>query len=283
MLLVSFCNASKRNRLATIDYATDKIKFIKGGPKHTSGVTGLVKTDTGYIAACQSERGPQSHLWFLNKSLKTVKTMELKLVQDIHSMILQQNEALCVSSGDNSIYSVPLITSSREGLIYQLYEKDEDVIHLNSIALDSRGNLYASLFGELKEGQRQGAIVKAMDYIKDKDRCQGYKGIAEPHTLKIDGDNISFCESRAMKFMGFEGKEIELHGYTRGMDYNKQFYFVGNSRARTLSKSTGQNVLPFEKDTHCGISIIDRETNKEVSFMNIDGVANEIYDIVIME
>ncbi len=89
-----------------------------------------------------------------------------------------------------------------------------------------------------------------------------------------------------MMVRGAHGYEIHLpRGYLRGLAARNGYLFVGSTKGRNRSKSTGvliDNAAdPGESYGEPGVSVYNRDTEALDCFIDLSAYADEIYDILV--
>ena len=160
----------------------------------------------------------------------------------------------------------------------------EDVHHLNSICR-SNGRVLVSGLGRKAGGTwgsaRDGAIwdVEADDDV--------LTALNHPHSLSPIGESLLFCESRAGLIRTLDGSASSaLGGYTRGIAVAPEHVFVGVSRGRLVSKSTGGVENPAAGGAPAGTCLIYRLTLDSLltqETVPAGAFGREIYDLIPLE
>ena len=109
----------------------------------------------------------------------------------------------------------------------------------------SIGNsVYASMFsstGNWKKGMFDG-VVAEFDLISGKRLNDVISGLYMPHNVSYHNGNIAVLDSLNGHLMTDNG-EISgtFPGFTRGLDFDGEFYYVGQSKNRNYSKVVGRS------------------------------------------
>jgi uncharacterized protein (TIGR03032 family) len=95
----------------------------------------------------------------------------------------------------------------------------------------------------------------------------GYFGFVDRTTSKFE--NVAFCP-----------------GYLRGLSFHGDYAIVGLSKSRENKTFSGleldNNLKSFDGEARCGLQVIDLRNGEVVHWIRIDGVVNELYDVVAM-
>jgi uncharacterized protein (TIGR03032 family) len=75
-------------------------------------------------------------------------------------------------------------------------------------------------------------------------------------------------------------------GYLRGLAFAGDFAIVGSSKARENRTFQGleldANLEAHDADARCGLYVIDLRSGDLVHFVRLEGVVNELYDVVAL-
>src|SRR6266852_9439964 len=99
-----------------------------------------------------------------------------------------------------------------------------------------------------------------------------------PHSLIAAEGALYVCESARMMVRGAHGYEIHLpRGYLRGLAARNGYLFVGSTKGRNRSKSTGvliDNAAdPGESYGEPGVSVYNRDTEALDCFIDLSAYA----------
>lgn len=270
VLISSFDNASREGGIFELDFRENSICKVF----HTNG-RGLSKYRDGYLLV--SRNGGFFHLDFNFSVLAQYDLPNL----DLHG----------VECGPDGLIYIVETKRNRVG-IYQLEpfervdeivitDEEEDRHHLNDLYFRD-GKLLLSMFstreparGNFENGIFDGAIIE-YDLITKKPIRRLAENLRMPHTIKFVGDNLCYCESHALS-MVVPGKRVaQFSGYTRGLDFDGRFFYIGQSclrHQRTHNKE-------FSLSNDAGIHILD---TKEGGTRFIPIPCTNIYAVLIIE
>jgi hypothetical protein len=297
-ILISFCNTIETPgfpNLGIIDLDSKDFSVVKLPPAISqTGITGLAKSAQFVFVGLQHLEGetkgyesPAALLIFDSMTFQLLATHPLKLVRDIHSFcwVEESSTLLIVSSGTDEVISLELHGTAlvAEKVFWRPEPKDprEDVRHLNSI-YRYLGDYYVSGFGKRElEGEwssaRNGFIIN-MTTGK-----QVMNAMYHPHSIDVISGQMMICESRTQKLRKVGSEDAAtLPGYTRGLCHWDNKIFVGTSRSRKKSKSTGKIVDPVLQESRCAITRLSPEFNVEYTW-DLDPYGIEIYELMIVE
>jgi len=288
-ILASFCNVDNPDTLLGI---TDgkTLKIIGHPDKKMHSVTGITRTPFGWIVGGAYTETRSSALWFLDSDFKTLKTHNLKLTRDVHSISYCDDVLYLVSSGTDSIVMCDIkkdLEMGKERFLFRFNEENRDTLHLNSIYVSSKTpkflNLLFSTFGLKDDKWQLGKIYEATfsdgGFAK---RIVLKHTIKQPHTVLLKGEKIYYCESREFKFhRGLADQApIEVTGYTRGIAVDDETSYIGLSSNRKISKHTGEKKPIMRPDLICGIVKVEKD--KVTPFFEMPKNIPEIYDLEII-
>jgi len=75
-------------------------------------------------------------------------------------------------------------------------------------------------------------------------------------------------------------------GYLRGLSFHGDYAIVGLSKSRENKTFSGleldNNLKTGDAEARCGVQIIDLKTGDVVHWIRVEGVVNELYDVVAL-
>jgi len=149
--------------------------------------------------------------------------------------------------------------------------------HLND-CLTINDSLYVSMFsitGNYKLDVYDGGVVE-IDISSKKRIGTMIPNLWMPHNIQLIDNSIHVLDS----FPGYlrtNNNQIigQFNAFTRGLDFDGKFYYVGQSKNRNHSKTLGtSNNISID----CGISIFDRQT-KVSRFIQFSPKISEIHSV----
>ena len=212
-------------------------------------------------------RSLQNIIIYDNQGIRA--TLKPKNVNDVHDILFSNDEYVLVSTGNNSIY-----WHDRFGNVNNIWKAtgDGDAWHLNCL-FKTNGKLFASAFGEYYSHREWAENINKNGFIMDlhtKEKVMD--NLSGPHSPRFIIDKWVVCESHihslSIQNSSNEVKKIKLNGFTRGLAYDSQYYYVGESINR-------------KEKSHLNLShiaIIDISTLKVVHRIRIP--FPEIYEII---
>jgi hypothetical protein len=293
-LLVTFCNVRDRSKpvLATIDLRGEDpgVRWIE--PKvgeFVRGATGLCFWNDLVCVAHQGAPGVPHGFVLLNpeSGFKRVYEGTLPRPAGVHSVCSRDDDLYFVASGKDSIYRATLDRSSGEWScsLYWTFpdssgEADEN--HLNAIECVG-GELYVSGFGK-KEGDQWPSATHG--FVLNIDRDEYFMAdVYHPHSLLGDSGQLWTCESARNRLLSNNGEVYELPpGYIRGLAISGENAYVGSSKRRRVSESTGvvNRRNPKEFEGTCCVYKLGKGSSKPELLVNFSDIRNEIYEIMLL-
>lgn len=147
----------------------------------------------------------------------------------------------------------------------------------------SIGNsVYASMFsstGNWKTGMFDG-VVAEFDLISGNRLNDVITGLYMPHNVSYHNGNIAVLDSLNGHLMADNGEITgTFPGFTRGLDFDGQFYYVGQSKNRNYSKVVGRS---NNISVDCSVIVFDpiRKVSRSFQFPIEIG---EIHSILLLD
>ena len=169
----------------------------------------------------------------------------------------------------------------------------EDRCHLNGLAMKDGHPAYVTAVGEsdVVDGWRQhragGGVV--ID-VNSSETVAG--GLSMPHSPRWHQGKLWLLNSGTGEFGHIEldtGRFVPLTfcaGYMRGLYFHGDYALVGLSKARQNRTFSGlaldENLKSRKAEARCGVQIIDLRTGDAVHWFNIEGVVDELYDVITL-
>ena len=152
--------------------------------------------------------------------------------------------------------------------------------HLNDcVVIDN--SLYISMFsisGNYGKEFYDGTILEVdLDNFKNRNILKN--DLWMPHNIKFFNNSIHILNSFSGELLGYNMKVLgKFPGFTRGLNFDGEYYYIGQSRNRNFSKYLGDS-LNISLDT--GIIIFD-PIRKISRFIQLDPRISEIHSIEIL-
>jgi uncharacterized protein (TIGR03032 family) len=169
----------------------------------------------------------------------------------------------------------------------------EDRCHLNGLAMAAGEARYASAVSRTdvadawREKRRDGGVV-----IDMRSNEIVLAGLSMPHSPRLAEGVLYLADSGSGRFGRIDlakGAFEEIAfcpGYIRGVALCKNFAVVGMSRPRHNKTFSGlaldDELRRREVEPRCGLLVIDLRTGDIVHWLRIDGVVEELYDVVAL-
>jgi hypothetical protein len=223
------------------------------------------------VLSCVEHAAPASDLIVSDE--RGVKRFErLDGIGDAHDVLPRDTDALVVSSIDNAVYAV-----GDDGTIHTWWKHDApaDAWHVNCLTAFEDG-IVVTAFGTFDSyrawSREPHAATGVLMRLPSEEVL--VRGLAQPHTpRRLEGGwllcNSILCELTAYDDRGTVLRRRRLDGYTRGLAFDEQHLYVGESASREYG---------LQHDT-ARITILDRATWNVVDSIEVDGP--EIYDIIL--
>ncbi len=169
----------------------------------------------------------------------------------------------------------------------------EDRCHLNGLAMEDGEPKYVTAIStaDASEGWRDhrvdGGVV--IDVTTNEIIASG---LSMPHSPRIYRDKLWLLNS-GTGYFGYIDKEkgefVEVTfcpGYARGLTFHNDFAIVGLSTIRENKTFSGlpldDNLKAKKVKPRCGVLVIDIRTGDTVHNIKIDGIVEELYDVVAL-
>lgn len=293
-LLVSFCNVKDREKqvLAAVRVDDDRheVEWIDiKSSAFVQGATGLCFWNGLVCVAHQG--GPETDPGFvlLNPDLDFEQVGEglLPSASGIHSVCCVDQELYFVAARKDSVFKATLDSRSGEWRWSQYWTFPDssghaDENHLNAID-HVNGDLCVSGFGE-KKGDQWTSATRGFIYNIDHGEYV-VRDVYHPHSLLEDSRIVWTSESARNRLLSSNGDELVFPaGYIRGLAISEDFFYVGSSKRRTLSESTGavnrQSLGRFEGT--CCIYRLAKGTEEPQVLVDFSEIRNEIYEMILV-
>jgi hypothetical protein len=292
-ILVSFCNPQTPGRAALGLLDTRRSSFrtlaLPAGPFRSNGVTGLASSDAYVYAVLQTGLLAPPRLLVLDRThLALVNQYVFQSALDVHSLCSSQDALYVVSTGTDEV--IQLTMHDAHVISEAAFWRPEpdaprlDAHHLNAI-IGSPDGLLASGFGK-RAGPRWNSAQDGFIF-NISTGIQVASGIYHPHSMVGLGRTLMYCESSNMAVRTIATNRIQyLPGYTRGLCVAEDKLFVGSSKGRKVSKSTGLINNPGESGVpagRCTVSRLSLDSFDIEETIDLSGYGDEIYDLLAVE
>jgi len=237
---------------------------------HTHGLA--VRGERLYrVMACQEHTRPASDL-LVYDAAGVRRFDRLDGVGDAHDVLARDGYVLISSSMANAVYA---IRDDGEKTTFWQAPAPEDAWHLNSL-LDVDGELYATAFGlfDRHRAWSQDPLAPSGVLLRLPSEEVVLRGLTQPHNpRRLDGAWL-VCNSARKELTAYDDRGAvvqsrEFAGYTRGLAFDDDHLYVGESASRHLNRDGSQTSR---------VTILERSSWSVVDEYEVD--AAEIYDIV---
>ena len=169
----------------------------------------------------------------------------------------------------------------------------EDRCHLNGLAMEDGKPRYVTAVGQsdVADGWRDqrkdgGCVidVQSNEIIAT--------GLSMPHSPRMHNGKLWLLNSGTGEFGTIDLKDGSFTavtfcpGYLRGMSFIGDFAIVGLSKPRNNKTFSGLALDQALEDKHaeaqCALQVIDLNTGDVVHWLKIDGVVEELYDVIAL-
>lgn len=293
-LLVTFCNVRDKSKpvIATIDLHGEApgVAWIElKGDEFVRGATGLCFWNDLICVAHQGAPGVPHGFVLLDPESDFRQVFEGRLPQPagVHSVCSRGDDLYFVASRRDSVYRATLDRCSGEWScsLYWTFpgssgEADEN--HLNAIEC-VEGDLYVSGFGrkasDLWPSATHGFVlnIDRDEYVMEE--------IYHPHSLLEDSRTLWTCSSARNRLLSSNGNEYQLPpGYIRGLAISNDSMYVGSSKRRKVSESTGvvTHRHPGVFEGTCCVYRLSKDADEPEVLVDFSGIRNEIYEMALL-
>jgi uncharacterized protein (TIGR03032 family) len=169
----------------------------------------------------------------------------------------------------------------------------EDRCHLNGMAMEDGKPRYVTSVSQTdvndgwRDRRRDGGTVT--DVQANKVLCNGF---SMPHSPRVYRGKLWLLDSGTgyFGFVDLKTQKFErvtfCPGYARGLSFHGDFAIVGLSRARENKTFSGlaldENLKEKGTEARCALQVIDLRTGDVVHWLRIEGVVQELYDVVVL-
>jgi hypothetical protein len=217
--------------------------------------------------------------------LRLVSAHHSQLVIDAHSLHAGDDHVDVVSTGSDEV--VRLSLSGPHVVAEEVVWRPDpdgprsDIHHLNAIC-SWQGGLVVSGFGRKTDRLWSSAADGFIASVPRGERPAA--GIGHPHSLmELDG-RLAYCESATGTIHVIGRDDVgRVPGYARGMCRIDDCLFVGLSKGRRVSNSTGaltNRADPGAATGQCAIARLRIDTLAVEQIIDLDLMSWEIYDLV---
>ncbi len=264
-----------------VDVESDERRLLFVAPGAVISACGLAVDDRRLLCAYTSDQKCAIAVFDRSEDYRLVDTIVLPTIRDIHSIVLDGEGVIVAATGTDEI--VRCDDSGRGEVLWRAAPGGGDTHHINSLARVD-GRLCCTAFG-LRDGASWDDAVDGYAYdIEAGRRIAG--GLYQPHSLVSSGELAYLCDS-ARSALRTTASDIRFFdGYVRGLAiHDDGRYFVGTSIGRRVPRTlstVGNAAFAGEPAGRCGIEMGRLDTVRPGARIAFDGVASEIYDVVLI-
>jgi uncharacterized protein (TIGR03032 family) len=166
----------------------------------------------------------------------------------------------------------------------------EDRCHLNGLALQDGEAAYATACSSSdspagwRHQRRDGGVVM---HIPSSEVVAG--GLSMPHSPRWHDGRLWLLNSGTGELGFIDGTRFHpvtyCPGFVRGLAFVGGFAVVGLSKLRSSSLSglaLDERLAADQQSSQCGLRIIELKTGQVVHSLHIDGVVEELYDVIVL-
>lgn len=296
ILLVSFCNVKQDKPVVAavdLDGEDSDVRWIRPGDTFLRGATGMCFWRD--LICVVHQGGPKLKPGFMlldpsaNFELVSSCAIPSEVPPDLHSVCPVNDDLYIASSGRDSVYRAIFDDRLREWDVSLYWTRSgssglSDESHVNGIECIG-GDLHVSGLGS-KESDSWKATKQGFVYNVARDEYM-MTDLRHPHSLfaELNGKSPQTfwtCESARRSIRSSSGAEHNFAapvGYTRGLVMNEETVYVGLSKIRKGSKSSG-TLDTYEGE--CRIYKLPRDFEDEQELVNFSGMRNEIYELLLL-
>lgn len=198
---------------------------------------GLAKCDNRYIVATR-----ETGVFVLDEELNVVDEHKISNL-DLHGIAVGPDGLIYIVETRHNRIGIYTLDPFRRVSEIAVSIDPDDVNHINDICFHN-GRLLLSMFStrerwreNFNRGIFDGAIVE-YDYQEKTAIRTVAANLKMPHTLKMVNGELSYCESFSLNIKRASEIIGQYFGYTRGFDFDGEYFFVGQSRLRHRSRHT---------------------------------------------
>ncbi len=240
-ILISHCNTEDCSNFGLSFYDTEKqlcylvdLSSANLDNSNDVGLTGICSDNNNIYVGVQSVSGGK--ILVFSSDLSYVKTIELKLVEDLHSIDFHEGRLYCTSTRTNTVISHDIGLESEE-----VVWKHDRYVHLNDVKFHN-GEMYILSQDSLSEVNTGGTVTRISD------QSTIITGLNQPHSLYFNDEHLFVLSSKSG-----EVKRIFLHdnqsitlstitGYARGLVIDESTIHVASSAERLHSRKQGERI-----------------------------------------
>lgn len=263
--------------LYMVNGQTEQYELLRNG-----SFRGLLQCPRGTFVA--TEKGNIFEIISLNPFEMVERYCSEDIVQ-MHGLAFWKEENMIIAAEAENDRLVLLDSETFEIKSYipitnKKHEYGRDNCHINDLAV--RGNsVFVSMIsrsGWWKKGVYDGCILE-VDLTGQTNAIQLINDVLFPHSINFIDDSFISLESLTGKIINGRKQVVgQLGGFIRGLDYDKNLFYVGQARNRRLDEAT-KYIDTLSMDS--GIYIFDA-VSRMYRFIKMPEKC-DVYSIVVLE
>lgn len=244
---------------------------------YSGNVHGVISYKKGY-AISDSING----VIILNKNFNVIKKSSYPLNTRAHGIAYDENNnfyVACSMTDKIKIFNKDLRFVGTISISEKFEKMKSPQHHLNDIFIKD-GNLYVSMFslsGNHKNNVYDGCVCE-IDLKTKKINENIYTNLMMPHSIKYVNDSFTVLDSLNGDLIIGSERTANFPGFSRGLSFDGEFYFIGQSRNRNFS-------LVSQKKNNISIDnsiIIYDHKNKISRNIILPFEISEIHEVLVM-
>jgi hypothetical protein len=249
---------------------------LKEYSKIIEGKSRALSKSDNYIVLVDELQG----VILFNKKLEIIKTIDLLNNSIPHGVAISEkmNKIFVANTGRDSISIFDLLTYRhlKEIKLSSKYNRmKEEQHHINDLFVDEDlQTLYISMFsftGNWRKDVQDGGVLE-YDLFDDKFIGPVISNMWKPHSIQVQDNSLVVLDSMRGDLYKTSNKVIgNFQGFIRGLDYDNQFFYIGQSTHRYFDRLQG---VALNIPLNCGIHIFDEITKASVfhSFYEFENI-----------
>ena len=245
---------------------------------YSGTVHGVIKYKGGY-AISDSTNG----VIIMDKNYNITKKSSYTLGTRAHGISYDENNnfyVACSMSDQIKIFNKDLRFKGSISISEKFKKTKSPQHHLNDILIKN-GNLYVSMFslsGNHKNNIYDGGVCE-IDLKSKKIQSFIYSNLSMPHSIKYINDSFCILDSLNGDLIIGSDRVANFHGFSRGLSFDGELYFIGQSRNRNFSMI---NHIKQNISIDNSIIIFDRK-NKIYRTIFLPYSISEIHEVLLIE
>jgi hypothetical protein len=267
-LLVSCCGTG--GGVYHINLRNNKITKLLSGD-----FRGICDTPHGYCVVNEAS------IFFMNNEFSVYREERLHDSDrdlDPHGIVYDDGHYYIIETATNTITVYNENSLAIENRI-SFSKTDEDLNHVNDLFVDGE-SIYISMLSmkgltkNLWTDRQDGAIVE-LDKATLEPKRIWRENLNFPHSVKMYNGDLYYCESLNFNMMRNDEEVVSFGGFTRGIEYDGQLLYIGQSTFRNAIADTVKSV-----SMDAGIHIFD-PMHRTTRMIKLD--TDNVYGITLVK